>query len=161
MPPALRNRVHSPILVFYAESDSVNNSYQWRSPLRGCVFSFREKMIMIYDNTIILYSSIIIIRAIFQFISLTYYLQFLKTRTSSTPSPKKYFLWFVPICCSMVNLRPPGSPPIFSLISCIYIYLYNCNVKTLYWPTFNQLNYIRHYLSIRTYLFVSVSAGRA
>jgi len=33
-----RNGLHFPILVFNAESDSVNNAYQWRSPFTGLIF---------------------------------------------------------------------------------------------------------------------------
>jgi len=33
--PEQRNVFQYPILVFYAPSDSVNNSYQWKSPFLG------------------------------------------------------------------------------------------------------------------------------
>jgi len=33
--PAQRNGFHYPIVVSYAESDYVYNSYQWRSPLQS------------------------------------------------------------------------------------------------------------------------------
>jgi len=35
--PAQRHGFHYHILVFYVESDSVNNSYQWRSPFGGAI----------------------------------------------------------------------------------------------------------------------------
>jgi len=41
--PAQRIGLHYHILVFYAESDSFNDSYQWRSPLGHTDFTYRHQ----------------------------------------------------------------------------------------------------------------------